>query len=662
MKKRDDWIAIIFLVIVAALAYLPLVRKFGYYNDDWYLMYAAGAHGADVFRDIFSVDRPGRSLVMIPAYQLFGKHWLYYNLSAFVFRVLAALALRRTLNLLWPRQPLPTTAMALLFLIYPGFLSQPNAIDYQSHMVGLAAALLSVWFTLNAVLSEHRLQARLSHSASVLLGWLYLSQMEWYISIEFFRWACVFVFSSRLGGTFLEKVLRALKWAYASLAVPVFFLFWRLFFFTGERGATDVGLQLNLFRLYPLQTIYHWTAQVIQDLIDVMLAAWVIPLVQLSGYIRGWGIILGLVAAGGVALTFLIFAQDRKQDAAQRNVRREALWLGALTAVAGLIPIAMVNREVSFPSFSRYSLISSVGVAIFIVALLWTLRGEILRYSLIALLVLIAMLTHHANSVLFSQVTAVTQNFWWQVAWRVPQFAPRTTLVGNYPVGSIEEDYFIWGPANLIYYPKKQTTEGIQPGIFATVLNKESVRKILARERQEFDNRKNIITYKNYRNILILSQPSLSSCVHIIDGAQPEYSSHESEPIRTIGPFSEVDHVLADETSHIPAQIVFGPEPDHGWCYYYQKADLARQRGDWRMVLQLAEDANTKNLKPNDLIEWMPFLQAYALNGRAEELVDIFREVQTDEYISQQACRRLKSAETDAHTLSVISEFCVKFK
>src|SRR6185436_13306376 len=152
--KNKSILSIILLVIVSAIAYLPLVGSFGYYYDDWYLMHSAGAHGPSVFWDIFSVDRPYRALVMIPAYSLFAANPLYYNLSAYLFRLVGALSLFWILKMLWSRQPGATTLMALLFLIYPGFLSQPNAIDYQSHIIGLASALLSIALTLRAILSE----------------------------------------------------------------------------------------------------------------------------------------------------------------------------------------------------------------------------------------------------------------------------------------------------------------------------------------------------------------------------------------------------------------------------------------------------------------------------------------------------------------------------
>jgi hypothetical protein len=243
----------------------------------------------------------------------------------------------------------------------------------------------------------------------------------------------------------------------------------------------------------------------------------------------------------------------------------------------------------------------------------------------------------------FAEETAAVDNFWWQVSWRIPQLAPRTTLIGTYPVGGIEEDYFLWGPASLIYYPEKPDSEDIGPTIFGAVLNRDTVTKVLARQRQEFDNRKNIITYKNYRNILILSQPTSKSCVHVIDGLQPEFSQSEPDSIRVIGSYSEIEHVLLDETPHTPPTGVFGPEPNHGWCYYYQKAELARQRGDWDEILKLSDDIAGEKLAPKDSIEWMPFLQAYAHAGNVDRLTALAPQITSTPYTAQQVCQIIGS-------------------
>ena len=659
--KNKPVLSILLLWITSSVAYLPLVGKLGYYYDDWYLMYSAGAYGPGVFWDIFSIDRPLRALVMIPAYLLFGGSPLYYNLSAYFFRVVGALALLWSLNMLWPGKRSVTTLMSLLFLIYPGFLSQPNAIDYQSHIVSFAAALVSVGLTLKAILSENHIAKVLCHATSILLGWFYLSQIEWYISIEFFRWACIFMLSSRQGGTLFQKGVQALRWGYPSILVPTIFLVWRLFFFTSERGATDVGIQSEQIRLYPIQTIYHWGIQVLQDLFDVMLSAWVIPLSQLTGYIQRWGGVLAVITVGLILFVFHKLKDGDSQDeSSQFDMHREALLLGLLTATAGLIPIAMVNREVLFPYFSRYSWISSIGVTIFVATALNSVNGRLLRNGILAGLCFISILTHHANAVKSVQETTLTRNFWWQVSWRVPGMEKGTTLIANNPGVALEEDYFVWGPANLIYYPEKQNNENIQPGLYASILNRDAIIKVLTRERQKYNNRRNIITYPNYRNLLILTQPTSNSCVHVIDGSQPEYSRNERDSIRVVGPYSEIEHVLTEEMPHMPPMVVFGPEPPHGWCYYYEKADLARQRGDWDEVLNLGTQALNKGFAPQDDIEWIPFLQAYAVGGDTDQLMEMASFIAVDPYISLQVCQHIGAMQglADAVTEVVNSLYC----
>ena len=49
--KSKNFLIVAALVIIAGLAYLPFVGQFGYFNDDWYLMYAAGAKVQPYFRD-----------------------------------------------------------------------------------------------------------------------------------------------------------------------------------------------------------------------------------------------------------------------------------------------------------------------------------------------------------------------------------------------------------------------------------------------------------------------------------------------------------------------------------------------------------------------------------------------------------------------------------
>ena len=153
MRNRNyqAWIEIILMVIVSGAIYLPFITQFGYYNDDWYSMYAARVGGSQVFHEIYNLDRPGRAYVMIPLYELFHDNPLYYNISAYVFRVLGAVSLLWLLRLIWPAQKRETFLVAFLFLIYPGFLSMPNGIDFQSHLIAILLIFISMGMSILAV-------------------------------------------------------------------------------------------------------------------------------------------------------------------------------------------------------------------------------------------------------------------------------------------------------------------------------------------------------------------------------------------------------------------------------------------------------------------------------------------------------------------------------
>jgi hypothetical protein len=645
--RSDGFILSVLLFIVAGLVYLPFIFKFGYYYDDWYLMYAAGAKGPLIFNTIFSVDRPLRALVMIPAYYFFGPNPLYYNLSAFVFRLSSGIFFLWTLRMVWPRERWMALSAALLFLTYPGFLSQPNAIDYQSHLAGLAAGMLSIALTVKAIQSENLKSKMALYLFSILLGWFYLSQIEWYIGLEFFRFACIFILAldlrvlKELGGL-KTQILRFLRWAVPVILIPAVFLVWRIFFFKSERGATDLNMQFGDVRSAPLIFLLNWLRALGNDTLDVLFSAWFIPLQRQSfrmtntDWLTGLGIAALTLAVGWVAFRRNSLSGDGQPDHGS-SWKREVFWIGVGMILFGLLPVILVGRAVDFKSYSRYTLIASVGAA-----LLWTVGLSVIsnvraRAALLSLLLLSASLTHYANGLAHARNTAAVQNFWWQVSWRVPQLGSGATLVAHYPV-IVEEDYFIWGPANLIYHPESAHKDYVQPAIYAALLNEETIARVQAKEPQDFSNRRGIRTYKNYRHILILSQPSPASCVQVMDGNQVELSAAEISRVAAIAPFSETEHILPGE-SQPPPEIPFGGEPAHGWCYYYQKAAYARQLGNWDEVARLGNEARSQNLSAGDPIEWMPFLQAYSRADDIQRVIEISSLL--DENAKSQSCRIL---------------------
>jgi hypothetical protein len=96
------------------------------------------------------------------------------------------------------------------------------------------------------------------------------------------------------------------------------------------------------------------------------------------------------------------------------------------------------------------------------------------------------------------------------------------------------------------------------------------------------------------------------------------------EITREVLPISDLERIqpASPYARPIPGQI-FGPEPAHTWCYYFQKADLARQVGDWEKVVALWQEASANGYAPGNGVEYLPFVEGFAHLGGWETAVEL---------------------------------------
>jgi hypothetical protein len=124
-----------------------------------------------------------------------------------------------------------------------------------------------------------------------------------------------------------------------------------------------------------------------------------------------------------------------------------------------------------------------------------------------------------------------------------------------------------------------------------------------------------------------MSKPSQYACLNVIDGRQYELPDDEEFSIRYAAPYSRIDGVITGEAFLTPPENIFGPEPEHTWCYYYQKAMVARQIGDWAEIARLGDEARQKGFEPANQVEWRPFLEGYIQSGQSDDAAAIAVEI-----------------------------------
>ncbi|HNE04600.1 MAG TPA: hypothetical protein PLT08_08790 [Anaerolineales bacterium] len=652
--KKKNFPEILSLLLISAIVYLPHIGSLTYYKDDWYYIYDGMLGGAKIFHEMFRIDRPARGFFFEWYYTLFGPNPLPWHLSVFVWRALAALGALWIFNLLWKENRKFNFIAALLFAIYPGYFWWISAIEYQPMIASLALQVFSIAFTLKVVQSAKIAEKATYGIGSILTGWSYIALVDYAIGMEAFRFIAVYLLIAHdINDTFWKRLLAALKaWAWTVL-IPFGIVVWRIFFFTNERKATDIGGQLSVFFSNPVSVGIDWLLQIYNSVLNLSVQAWINQFPTFIQSMRLRDITLSIVLAVIVTLLVVFAEKQIKQSAEtkdeggkQAKVTNEALILGGLGMILGVLPVVMANRYVNISGFSHYGLPASLAAAVFMAGIIEIIALSSVRKAVLYGVIVFASLSHFGIATNAAMEEKALQEFWWQVSWRVPDIQPGTTLVIYYPLpGMGDGGAALMEAANVIYFPEFTGDAIVHYPLSGLTLNSENLPGILdGTQIVESGYRSHTYTF-DYTNILVMSQPTLNSCVHVMNASAPLISEYDPVDVSLVASQSKIENVIVDAEPVSPPEYIYGKEPDTGWCSYFQAADLAAQTGDWERVAALGDEAIALSFAPEDRVEWLPFLKAYAIRGDAETLKQLSKRVIGEKIIRLQACEMLSSIE-----------------
>ena len=209
----------------------------------------------------------------------------------------------------------------------------------------------------------------------------------------------------------------------------------------------------------------------------------------------------------------------------------------------------------------------------------------------------------------------------WQMYWRAPGIMPDTILLLNEGGLQFYADNSLTGAVNWIYDPHNRsaamdyvlfyptsrlngTLDGLNPN--------QPITYDFISERFNGNTSQALAFYYQPPGCLRLLDPVLDPDNHLIAA---------DTDMRAAARLSSSRWIETETTARMPA--IYGPEPSHGWCYYFERADLAAQMKDWKRVTQLGDVAFQLDDYPNDPIERFVFIEGYARAGdwtRARQL------------------------------------------
>lgn len=632
MQKMTKWITPLVFALVTLFSYGILAFQQGYYWDDWAFSWTRSHLGFQGLLDQFSVNRPIRAYweALLSPLQGGGlQAWQIYHL---MIRWVTSLAMWKLLSTLWTEKKWQNALAALFFLLYPGFTQSPLAVTYQYFWSWLFFFFLSLILMLQALRNpRHR---RLKFGLSLALSGVVLFGLEYLIGLEALRFIFLWLALSASTPDLKERAKKSLLFYAPYLALLLIYLFWRIFLYKNTIYTVDAtslswsGLWTQLVQTLPLVTLRAWLRVLSQ------------PFALESGLSPRLALVMGtilLVGTGALTRYFkYLAAHETNFLARKRDWDWEWLFLAVISLLLAGIPFyaAKFPIKLTFPE-DRFTFSFMFGVSLLLTWLFSLIKDETQRFTLAALTISLAMTTQIANSDVYRREWRLQQRFAQELFWRAPSIAPGTLILsedtGVFPHNDDEAFGFL---VNWAYNPQQNDKELAYEYFYLSARLGGDLPSLQKGEPIFKDHYAASFTGTTDR-ILVL-QYSPPSCLRIFD---PRYDSDvpfaprnvDSPAMGTLAlprgleaalPLSTPQTLISKEKANPPAWL-FGNEPERNWCYYFEKADLARQYGDWEKVAKLGDQAFAIPYAPADAAEYLPFIEAYARLGRTDDALEL---------------------------------------
>lgn len=607
------------LLLVAIIAYGLLLPQMGFYWDELPMTWIRYELGTAAMTRYFSTNRPVWGLLYQLTTRVLPQIPIYWQVFSLFWRWISAVLVWGIVRRLWPgKRQMPVIA-GLCFLLYPGFSQQWSSYLYGHFFVVLCFLLFSFLCTLWSV----RYARRYWHFTilGVIFSALNLWMMEYFYVLELFRPFLLFRIVSVESRDDLQRRLRRtlLLWA-PYLLIFVSNVLWRLFVFNNQVYQPSL---IPLLKVNPITAATSLLGTVLGDIYTVSLAAWAqifrFPNPGVDGPRTAAFYVAVVLLTAVIAGLFLLGTPEKTQ----RDVRvawwAMGLGVAAMLAAGGPFWLTRLDVTLAFPA-NRFTLPFMLGVALFLAGLFELAPAQI-RIGLVVGLLGLAAGRQALLADSYRRDWATQKALFWQMYWRAPGLAPNTIVLLNEGALSYYADNSLTAALNWIYDPDNRSNTMDYAVFYPTSRLGGTLQGFAPGQPVTYDFISEVFTGNTSQTAAFYFQPP--GCLRLLD---PEIDSQnhlvtDASMMREAAALSSSTWVRPETTARMPD--IYGAEPARGWCYYFEKAELAAQQGNWQQVAQLGDQAFSLSDYPNDPVERFVFAEGYANAGdwaRAREV------------------------------------------
>lgn len=600
-------------LLVCVLSFGLLANRLGFYQDDWpYIFYAFNKGIPSLAQELYYDSRPNAAWLYIGLFYLLGFKPVLWHMLAVILRWLTATVLWYLFRRIWPAHNQRVKFAILLFIIHPSFLIQPyavNSILYWAGYLLFAASLLIM--ARNAVEQKHK--AALT-TLAVFMEAAHLFTSEYFIGMVLIRPFILYWILDFPEHTSQQRIRKVLSnWA-PYLIAPAAYVIWRIFLYIpppiGDRNAPEV-----LYAMFsaPLSTLAGLARTALQDSVIITFTSWYrtfTPELLALNSIFGWVSILAAV----IVCSITLFSLNRsKTDDGGKAWLCQPIIMGISLLLLGMLPIWLIGEDIvthknQFAG-SRFGIGSTLGAALILAVIIDRLIINQKKALVISICVALAFLMHLTNEKEFADAWEKQQRLAQQLVWRAPHIATGTAIVTDEEIlghmGGYSVSFAIitaYQPGDIQsppywYFPFYYTNPDV--GNFLNGIPLEA-----AKLSMNFSG--------SSKQMLLLSfNPELKRCLWVLSSSDANLRLINKD-MRQLSAGSDVNLIQqADGAEPSVPENIFGKQKTQTWCYYFEKADLARQYQQWDEIARLWKEAQANGDRADNGFEYIPFIEGF---------------------------------------------------
>ena len=617
------WTAPIVLVAACFVSFGLAIPSLGLYFDDWHHIYYAYTRGINSLWELLLYDnRPTSASFYILGFQILGFKPLYWHLFSLVLRGSTVLLIWLCLQDIWTLYKREVFWAALLFAIYPLFKFQPVAVAYSLHWVGFLLFSISIWAMIQSIRRPRLYWPFLI--LSIATGILHLYLLEYFAGLELIRLMILWLLIDKEQGS--ARFWKIFRYWLPYLIVLSAFGVYRVEFMPVPSSGGDRNLPTLLFALTksPLSAGIDLVQTAMQDMVSILYSVWnsvFSPEVFAFSQSANSKIALIDLLIGGALFFYLTHMRTvaLQDDQSGKVWYREAFWVGLVWTLLGPLPAWITRQSITGDNIlwgNRYGLGAMVGASLVIVSLLEGLvRNQKYRTIVYCILIALAIGWQVRNANDFRWAWTKQARFYSQLYWRAPYILPGTAILSDGEIfPQMTENSTSYAIGTL--YPGGEEANKYKYWFYSLYANFSDKTENLIMGMPLASRTLSSGFFGDSRDSLVIYyEPEKNQCLWVL---RPEDKDIRILPgiTREVVAISNLDRIQIDSQNEKPfPAVIFGSEPGPTWCYYYEKADLARQLHDWQRLVDLWRDAQKKGFSPQNGVEYLPFIEGFAYTG-----------------------------------------------